>query len=87
MIEVRILDRIKHADVGNGANTVKIHESFHFRQHLCITFELLSMNLYEFIKSNNFRGFSVGLIRRQASHDDYLFLDIIVNHADLPFKY
>eukprot|EP00438_Fugacium_kawagutii_P002686 Skav218895 [mRNA] locus=scaffold328:233531:248780:+ [translate_table: standard] len=34
--------------------------------HLCITFELLSINLYEFIKNNNFQGVSLGLIRRFA---------------------
>jgi dual specificity tyrosine-phosphorylation-regulated kinase 2/3/4 len=33
---------------------------------LCITFELLSINLYEFIKNNNFQGVSLGLIRRFA---------------------
>ena len=27
---------------------------------------MLSMNLYEFIKSNNFQGVSVGLVRRFA---------------------
>ena len=36
------------------------------RNHLCITFELLSINLYEFIKNNNFQGLSLGLIRRFA---------------------
>ena len=38
----------------------------HRRNHLCITFELLSINLYEFIKNNNFQGVSLGLIRRFA---------------------
>lgn len=37
-----------------------------FRKHLVITFELLSMNLYEFIKANEFRGVSPGLVRRFA---------------------
>ena len=37
-----------------------------FRKHLLISFELLSMNLYEFIKQNNFQGVSTGLIRRFA---------------------
>jgi len=37
-----------------------------FRRHLLISFELLSMNLYEFIKTNNFQGVSLGLIRRFA---------------------
>lgn len=38
--------------------------SFYFRGHLCISTELLDMNLYEFIKSNAFRGFSLKMIRR-----------------------
>eukprot|EP00128_Syssomonas_multiformis_P009981 Colp12_sorted_trinity150504_noHs@31486 len=45
---------------------IHMTEYFHFRNHLCISFELMNMNLYEFIKSNNFQGFSLGLIRRFA---------------------
>ena len=41
-------------------------EHFTFRNHLCIAFELLSINLYEFIKQNNFMCLSLGLIRRFA---------------------
>ena len=41
-----------------------LQEHFTFRNHLCISFELLSLNLYEFIKQNNFMGLSLGLIRR-----------------------
>ena len=43
---------------------VHFTQSFYFRGHLCISTELLGMNLYEFIKSNDFRGFSLKLIRR-----------------------
>jgi len=43
---------------------VNFTHSFYFRAHLCISTELLDMNLYEFIKSNAFRGFSLKLIRR-----------------------
>lgn len=43
---------------------VNFTQSFYFRSHLCISTELLDMNLYEFIKSNGFRGFSLKLIRR-----------------------
>lgn len=31
-----------------------------------ITFEMLSVNLYEFIKMNHFQGFSLNLIKRFA---------------------
>jgi len=39
---------------------------FLWRNHLCITFEMLSINLYEFIKNNNFAGVSQALIKRFA---------------------
>lgn len=32
---------------------------FTFRNHKCITFELLNINLYELIKKNKFQGFSL----------------------------
>lgn len=37
---------------------------FYFRGHLCIATELLGMNLYELIKTNEFRGFPLSLIRK-----------------------
>lgn len=43
---------------------VNFTNSFYFRGHLCISTELLDMNLYEFIKAHSFRGFSLKLIRR-----------------------
>ena len=43
---------------------VNFVQSFYFRGHLCISTELLDMNLYEFIKSNAFRGFSLKIVRR-----------------------
>jgi dual specificity tyrosine-phosphorylation-regulated kinase 2/3/4 len=33
---------------------------------MLIVFELFSINLYEFIKANNFQGFTLSLIRRFA---------------------
>ena len=43
---------------------VNFTQSFYFRGHLCISTELLDMNLYEFIKSNQFRGCSLRMVRR-----------------------
>lgn len=51
-------------DPKNKHSMVNFTQSFYFRSHLCISTELLDMNLYEFIKSNSFRGFSLKLIRR-----------------------
>lgn len=44
-----------------------MHDSFYFRGHLCISFELHSLSLYDFLKNNNFQGLSLGLIKRFAT--------------------
>ncbi|XP_071803945.1 dual specificity tyrosine-phosphorylation-regulated kinase 4-like isoform X1 [Asterias amurensis] len=66
LIEVKILDALRRKDRDNSNNVIHMMEYFYFRNHLCITFELLGMNLYELIKKNNFQGFSIALIRRFA---------------------
>ncbi|KAK6363843.1 dual-specificity tyrosine-(Y)-phosphorylation regulated kinase [Orbilia blumenaviensis] len=64
LVEVNILQKLREWDPGDQHSLVKFTQSFYFRGHLCISTELLGMNLYEFIKSNDFRGFSLRLIRR-----------------------
>ncbi|KAL3282774.1 hypothetical protein HHI36_005941 [Cryptolaemus montrouzieri] len=66
LVEVRILDRIRKKDQDGNHNVIHMHEYFFFRNHLCISFELLSVNLYELIKKNNYQGFSLNLTRRFA---------------------
>ncbi|GAB5587642.1 serine/threonine protein kinase [Umbelopsis nana] len=64
LVEVKILQDLVSWDPEDRYNNVRMTDHFYFRNHLCIAFECLSMNLYEFIKSNNFRGFSLALIKR-----------------------
>lgn len=40
-----------------------LQDFFLFRNHLCLTFELLNLNLYELIRHNKFRGLSLPLVR------------------------
>lgn len=65
-VEVKILKHLRDRDQNDDNNIIKIKDYIIFRKHLCISFELLSIDLYEFIKNNNFRGVSLGLIRRFA---------------------
>ena len=53
-VEVKILKFLKENDSNDEHNIIWIKDYILFRKHLCITFELLSINLYEFIKNNNF---------------------------------
>ncbi|KAF9388536.1 hypothetical protein CPC16_006455 [Podila verticillata] len=64
VVEVKILDCLNKWDPEDKHNLIRMTDNFYFRNHLCIASELLSINLYEFIKSNSFQGFSLGLIKR-----------------------
>ncbi|XP_044144394.1 dual specificity tyrosine-phosphorylation-regulated kinase 3 [Bufo gargarizans] len=64
--EIRILEHLKKQDKTGNMNVIHMLESFTFRNHICMTFELLSMNLYELIKRNKFQGFSLQLVRKFA---------------------
>ncbi|CAE7033638.1 SPS1 [Pyrenophora teres f. teres] len=64
LVEVNILQKLREWDPDNKHSMINFTQSFYFRGHLCISTELLGMNLYEFIKAHEFKGFSVRLIRR-----------------------
>ncbi|XP_062402752.1 dual specificity tyrosine-phosphorylation-regulated kinase 4 [Sardina pilchardus] len=66
LVELKILDALRRGDDDNSHNVIHMKEYFYFRNHLCISFELLGLNLYELIKKNHFHGFSLALIRRIA---------------------
>ena len=62
-IEAQILARLNKHDV---KNVVKAYDFFIFRSHICITFEILSKNLYEIIEQNDFKGMPPKLVRLYA---------------------
>lgn len=84
--EIRILELLRDQDMDNSRNVVHILEHFTFREHVCMTFELLSINLYELIKRNDFKGFPLPLVRKFA-HSILVCLDMLhrnkVIHCDL----
>lgn len=64
--EIKILKHLKKQDKENSMNIIHMFDFFTFRNHMCITFELLYINLYELIKKNKFQGFSLQLVRKFA---------------------
>ncbi|XP_054574765.1 dual specificity tyrosine-phosphorylation-regulated kinase 4 isoform X3 [Eptesicus fuscus] len=64
LVELKILDTLRRKDKDNTYNVVHMKDFFYFRNHLCITFELLGINLYELMKNNSFQGFSLSVVRR-----------------------
>ncbi|PGH16674.1 CMGC/DYRK/YAK protein kinase [Helicocarpus griseus UAMH5409] len=64
MMEVSVLDLINSKlDKNDDHHLLRLRDTFIHRQHLCLVFELLSVNLYELIKQNQFRGLSTTLVR------------------------
>ncbi|CAL4082997.1 unnamed protein product, partial [Meganyctiphanes norvegica] len=86
LVEVKILDHLRRRDNDHDHNIIHMLDYFYFRNHLCITFELMGLNLYELIKKNNYQGFSLSLIKRFAyslcSCLKLLFKENII-HCDL----
>ncbi|KAK7720803.1 serine/threonine protein kinase, CMGC, dual-specificity [Botryosphaeria dothidea] len=66
LVEVNILQKLREWDPDNKHSMINFTQHFYFRGHLCISTELLGMNLYEFIKAHEFKGFTLRLIRRFA---------------------
>ena len=64
MMEVSVLDLLNQKlDKNDDHHLLRLKDTFIHRQHLCLVFELLSVNLYELIKQNQFRGLSTTLVR------------------------
>lgn len=84
--EIRILYHLRKQDKDNTMNIIHMYDYFTFRNHMCITFELLYINLYELIKKNKFQGFSLQLVRKFA-HSLLICLDALhrngIIHCDL----
>jgi dual specificity protein kinase YAK1 len=53
----------KQMDKNDDHHLLRLKDTFIHRQHLCLVFELLSVNLYELIKQNQYRGLSTTLVR------------------------
>ena len=66
LVEIKLIEHLNKDDPQDKKNIVRMKDSFKFRNHIWVTFELLSINLYDFIKNNDFRGVSLRLTKRFA---------------------
>ncbi|CAH2277058.1 dual specificity tyrosine-phosphorylation-regulated kinase 2 [Pelobates cultripes] len=86
MDEIRMLKHLTKQDKCNNMNIIHMLDNFTFRNHMCMTLELLGIDLYELIKANNFMGFSLPTVRKFA-HSILQCLDGLqknkIAHCDL----
>lgn len=78
--EIKILKNMKHD------NLLRYFEHFNFRSHICISTELLGVNLFEALEASKFNGFDIPIIKKWAkdilSGLNFIHSEGIV-HADL----
>ncbi|KAJ3225420.1 dual specificity protein kinase yak1 [Chytriomyces hyalinus] len=87
LVEVAILDLLNNKwDHADKYHIVHMKDTFVFRNHLCIVFEMLSLNLYELLKQNQFRGLNTALVRvfvKQILECLVLLSKVKIIHSDL----
>lgn len=86
-IEISIL-RILHQNQSaeDSKHIVRYITHFVYRGHLCLVFELLSINLYQFLKQRSFRGIALPLLRHfltQLLHALNVLVRCGIIHCDL----
>ncbi len=76
-VEVGVLQYLNRlGDPDDQHHIVRMYDFFVFKDHLCLVFELLSLNLYELIKQNQFQGLSMRLLRIFLTQVCYIFTQL-----------
>ncbi|GKY98133.1 hypothetical protein MPSEU_000771100 [Mayamaea pseudoterrestris] len=86
--EIELLTVLFEKDPDDQHNLVRMLTHFMYRNHQCLVFEMLSLNLYELLKNTQFGGVSLNLIRKFAKQvlKALTFLarkDVDIIHCDL----
>lgn len=63
--EVVLLEFINQkVDPEDKYHLLRLKDKFLFKNHLCLVFELLSSNLFELVKQNEYKGLNTSLVRK-----------------------
>jgi dual specificity tyrosine-phosphorylation-regulated kinase 1 len=86
--EINLLNLVLEKDPDDDQNIVHLQDTFVYRNHQCLVFEMLSYNLYDLLKNTRFKGVSLALVRKFAKQIlkglDFLSRkDVDVIHCDL----
>ncbi|KAJ1769941.1 serine threonine protein kinase CMGC group [Coemansia sp. RSA 487] len=85
-IEVRVLQTLERNDPTNAYQCIHLNETFDFRNHVCMVFDLLGPSVFDFLKENEFRPFSlhhVQLFAEQLLRSVAFLHSLNLVHTDL----
>ncbi|XP_034030578.1 dual specificity protein kinase CLK2b [Thalassophryne amazonica] len=85
-LEISVLERISEKDPHNEHLCVQMLDWFNCSGHICISFELLSLSTFDFLKANNFLPYPINQVRHMAHqicHAVSFLHDNKLTHTDL----
>ncbi|KAM4631223.1 dual specificity protein kinase CLK2 isoform 2-T2 [Polymixia lowei] len=65
-LEINVLERINEKDPENKYLCVQMFDWFDYHGHMCISFELLALSTFDFLKENNYLPYSISQVRHMA---------------------
>ncbi|RKP30406.1 kinase-like protein [Metschnikowia bicuspidata] len=82
--EVKVLEFLNQNSCSKSF--IRLLDTFMHKEHLCLVFELFSLNLYELIKKNHFHGLNMKLVKsltRQLLEACAQLKNFLIIHCDL----
>ncbi|CAH2355312.1 hypothetical protein CLIB1423_24S00848 [[Candida] railenensis] len=61
--EIKMLKSLNESQQNKGSNILKYFGHFHFRGHMCIVSEILSLNLFSLLEISSYKGFSINILK------------------------
>ncbi|XP_023815393.1 dual specificity protein kinase CLK2 isoform X2 [Oryzias latipes] len=65
-LEINVLEKINEKDPDNKFLCVQMYDWFDYHGHMCLSFELLALSTFDFLKENNYLPYSIGQVRHMA---------------------
>ncbi|KAG8430026.1 hypothetical protein GDO86_018627 [Hymenochirus boettgeri] len=65
-LEINVLEKIKEKDPENKHLCVQMFDWFDYHGHMCISFELLGLSTFDFLKENNYFPYPIHQVRHMA---------------------
>ncbi|KAM6434880.1 dual specificity protein kinase CLK2 isoform 1-T1 [Liasis olivaceus] len=65
-LEINVLEKINEKDPDNKNLCVQMYDWFDYHGHMCISFELLGLSTFDFLKDNNYLPYPLHQIRHMA---------------------
>ncbi|XP_070622539.1 dual specificity protein kinase CLK2 isoform X4 [Erythrolamprus reginae] len=65
-LEINVLEKINEKDPNNQNLCVQMYDWFDYHGHMCISFELLGLSTFDFLKDNNYLPYPLHQIRHMA---------------------